>query len=441
MGCLVVILAVTGDLPRGARAAAGPAAIPRFLLSTEGCGRATGYAESNKIVTCKGRTHVAWLDSAPEGFRVRVRTLEHTTGRWSPTTTVGDAYDNHGGPALAIDSRGFLHVAYYPHHHPMRYRRSVRPNDASAWTKPERIGKRCTYPTLLVGPDDTLYLTCRETTSTHWVVNLYVRKPNGPWSPARAILRSRHTGYAHFQEALAWGPDRKTLHLSCRIYEGPKGRSQTVGYLLSRDFGRTWRRADGQVVERPATSATVDAIASLGGAAPAAGGQSLRCGAIAVDAQGVPYVLYSTADARGGDLLLARPDAGGAWRRTSIARQAASTWPGGLLKMPGGLACDARGRLCAAATICRPRPGRNESLWGHPTNEVAWLVLGGDGRLLDATLLTVPDPNTSRWLANVERPTGWNRPQRPAVIYTAGPPGQKNTQRLSNKVYWVRPNP
>ena len=102
-----------------------------FLLSERGCGRASAYSEANKIVTSGDRTHVAWLDSPPEGFRVRVRTLNRWTGDWSPTATVGEAYDNHGGPALTIDSSGFLHIVYYPHHHAMRYRKSKRPNDAS----------------------------------------------------------------------------------------------------------------------------------------------------------------------------------------------------------------------------------------------------------------------------------------------------------------------
>ena len=118
------------------------------LLSEQGCGRATGYAEANKIVTIDGKTHVAWLDSEPGGFRVRIRTLDRSRSIWSPTYTVGEAFDNHGGPALTVDSRGYLHIAYYPHHHPMRYRRSVRPNDASQWTESVEIGGRCTYPTL-----------------------------------------------------------------------------------------------------------------------------------------------------------------------------------------------------------------------------------------------------------------------------------------------------
>lgn len=150
-GCFAVSRAPANTHPAG-----GP-----FLLSEQGCGRATGYAEANKIVTSNNRTHVAWLDSPPEGFRVRVRTLDRRTGEWSPTYTVGEAYDNDGGPALTIDSDGLLHILYYPHHHAMCHRRSKRPHDVAEWEDEQLVGEGLTYPTLVCGEDNTLYLTAR----------------------------------------------------------------------------------------------------------------------------------------------------------------------------------------------------------------------------------------------------------------------------------------
>ena len=148
------------------------AVVPLHQLSRQGCGRASGYAEANKIVTAKNRTHVAWIDSAPEGFRVRVATLNRTTGKWSPTYTVGQAKDNHGGPALTIDSDGYLHNAYFPHHDPFRYRRSKRPHDASEWEEEIQFGERLTYPTMICGADTTLYFTARRSFSDRpWFVD------------------------------------------------------------------------------------------------------------------------------------------------------------------------------------------------------------------------------------------------------------------------------
>jgi len=129
---------------------------PLYTLSHNGCGRATGYAESNKIVTIGEKTHAVWLDSEGDKFLVRVRTLDRETETWSPVYTVGEAHDNHGGPALTADSAGHLHIVYFPHHHPFRYRRSVRPNDASEWADEILFGKLCTYSSLVCLPTTPL---------------------------------------------------------------------------------------------------------------------------------------------------------------------------------------------------------------------------------------------------------------------------------------------
>jgi hypothetical protein len=62
----------------------------------------------------------------------------------------------------------------------------------------------------------------------------------------------------------------------------------------------------------------------------------------------------------------------------------------------------------------------------------------GDGRWQRRRLAPyLPDPSVAHWLPNIEKPTGHNRlPERPGIIYTAGPPGQKNTDILCNGVYW-----
>jgi hypothetical protein len=133
---MLVVLASVGELSSGADVGRGASVVGSSalrVLSERGCGRATAYSEFNKIVAIGARTHVSWLDSENGKFLVKIQTLDRETGKWSAVYTVGQAYDNHGGPSLTCDSSGFLHIVYYPHHHPFRYRRSVRPNDASQW--------------------------------------------------------------------------------------------------------------------------------------------------------------------------------------------------------------------------------------------------------------------------------------------------------------------
>ena len=54
-----------------------------------------------------------------------------------------------------------------------------------------------------------------------------------------------------------------------------------------------------------------------------------------------------------------------------------------------------------------------------------------------ASRLYKPDPATSHWLPNLERPTGgYPAAKHPGVIYTAGAAGDNNREILSNEVYW-----
>ncbi len=73
------------------------------VLSERGCGRATAYSEANKIVTIGDKTHVSWLATEKGKFLVKIQTLDRGTGEWSKVYTVGQAFDNHAGPALTCD--------------------------------------------------------------------------------------------------------------------------------------------------------------------------------------------------------------------------------------------------------------------------------------------------------------------------------------------------
>ena len=408
---------------------------PPHLLSSMGCGRATGYAETNKIITIGDRTHVAWLDSPKEGFRVRVATLNQRTGQWSPTYTIGDAYDNHGGPALTCDSEGFLHIIYYTHHHPFRYRRSKRPNDASAWEEETRFGDRLTYPTLICGKDDTLYLTARRSDNTRpWWVEMWEKRPGHDWKLVGPVMHSRHKGYAHFQESLSWGPDHRTLHLCTRFHELTSskedyGRLQTVAYMKSDDFGRTWKRSDGSIIKPPITVDNIEVIAKGGVAFK----QTLRAGCLAVSPKNEPFLVYSVTAKNQAHTFLATPNSQGGWDREELNQHLPEKWQSFNLLMSGGVTFDATSTLHGVAQL-QTGP-QVHKIWGDPSNEIVAFEKRADAIRFRA--VSEFDAGTSHWLPNIERPTGHNRIQgRPGIIYTAGPAGSKNTDRLSNRVYF-----
>ena len=409
----------------------------RFLLSANGCGRATAYCFSHKIVTVGEKTHVGWLDSVTgEGFLVRVRTLDRRTGTWSPTYTVGKAVDNHGGPALAVDRQGFLHVLYYPHQHPFRYRRSTRPNDASQWDNEIRFGKGLTYPTLLCGPDDTLYLACRNSAVKKGQLEFWTKPPNGDWTGPKVLAKVRFPGYAAFSEVLCLDPRDQMLHLACRFHEpverGAYGWPQPIGYMRSPDFGKTWQQSDGTRLETPVTVETIETLAT----GSVNFNRMMRVGDVSVDDNGTPHVVYSVKEGLRWETILAVLREPGRWEKKSLASLLPDRWRDVSLANACGIVFAPGGEMTVTAHSQQLVAG--DDGWGHGSNEVVQLVSGDHGKTFQFRRVSPPDPHISHWLANVERPGLFHsRFNKPGLIYTAGPPGPHLKDILSNEVWWV----
>ena len=409
-----------------------------LVLSEYGCGRATAYSEFNKIVTIGNKTHVSWLDSVDGQFLVKIRTLDKNTGQWSPTYAVGEAFDNHGGPSLTADSSGYLHIVYHPHHHPFRYRRSLRPNDASEWTEEISFGTTCTYSSLICLPDDTLVLACRESSKQRWKLNLYDKPADSMWRGPRTILHGQaRSGYTRWQAALAIGPDNKTIHMSFMLYEQAIRKiGYAVGYLRSADRERTWQRSDGTLVDLPATPETIDVVA---GAGNADGPANFRPGNIAVDSNGAPWLIYCRMDCQPFDTWIARPDGKGGWRSISLLPSIQRQWPRRAVKTPGSIVFGRDGKMYIAVTTVDMSVEDESAQWGHPSAEIALLVSKDQGLTFEVFGISSPDPLAPNWLPNLERPTSPQPAGVPSLIYTHGLRGQNNKEIMSNKVIWCDP--
>lgn len=422
-------------LPLGIPAASSGSPV---LLSESGSGRATAYIESPKIITFDGRTHAAWLDTPEAGFRVKIRTLDHATGHWSGPWIIGEAATNHGGPALTIDEAGYLHVLYYSHHHPFRYRRSVRPNDASEWTPYTEFGTDLTYPALVCAPDGSLILTARRSYEDRpWELELWRKPPAGSWERQGAVLASRFPDYAQFAASLAWGPDHRVLHLATRLYEMPdndrSGVVTTIGYLRSDDAGLSWTRLDGAPVELPATADSIEVLAS----GRASEGRALHAGSIGVDAEGRPHVPYSVRTQDSCQAWLAHPMESGSWRHRHLNPFLPAPYREWDLFMHGGVAFGSNGQSLVVATVMHASVHDPE--WGNPTTEVVAFRSEDGGARFTSHLLGPPDPDSPRWMPNLERPTGFNEmPPVPSFLYTDGERGSGLEDQLSNRVYWVQ---
>jgi len=412
------------------------------VLSGAGSGRATGYGEASKIITLGDRTHVVWLDAEPAGFRVRGRTLDRRTGQWSETVTIGEAFDNHGGPGLTVDHEGYLHVVYYPHHRPFRYRRSTRPNDLSAWEAEIQFGESLSYPVLLCAPDGTLILTCRRYYEANDRLNeleLWKKPPGRDWQRQGVVMRSRYLDYVHFQESTAWGPDHRTIHLSCRIYEtNPRSGApalETLGYLVSPDAGATWSRLDGAPVALPASAETVDVLLRSGGDT----GRVAIAGALAVSPAGVPHLLHSVREHGTARTFLATPAPGGGWTRRDLQEFLPAAWREHDFIMTGAITFSASGRATIVGTLVKMTA--NESDWAHPSSQVVRLWSDDGTRTFRSEVLEPLAGHGPHWLPNLERATGHHAiPETPGIIYTAGSGGTGLNERTLNNQVWWRPS-
>jgi len=249
-------------------------------------------------------------------------------------------------------------------------------------------------------------------------------------------MAARDEGYSHFQEAMVWGKDHRALHLSTRMYGGKPGRAHTVGYMKSPDLGKTWQRADGTPIELPATQDTIDRIDSDHGK----GDRSFRCGSIALGPGNTPYILYSDASRRPSAVFVAKPGEGG-WEKASLIRSVGKVCPGWWAAMPGGLcfAQDGTAHVCLTAEPVADEAKAKAGGWGEEKQEVLWLQSRDFFKTVEGRRVSPQDPECPHWLPNMERPTGQHAVTAPGIIYTAGTRGDKNTDTVSNGVYWVDP--
>jgi hypothetical protein len=228
---------------------------------------ATDGRQDSNIVYSAGMTYIAYESSDGLGYQedfpgpsgtggyIKIIAYDHEHKQWLGPFTVSDkpVFDDHGYPDLAVDSRGYLHIVYDGHQIPLKYKRSLRPNDASAWTASEDVGDRATYPHLLVGNGDTLFLFYRERGDSYdrWVEDMRTKVNDGPWSAPKTILDAEWirndpaNDYCLYAQSVHLGLDNSIYLTWSWENHGDAGGMYDVGFAKSSDFGNGWTWADG----------------------------------------------------------------------------------------------------------------------------------------------------------------------------------------------------
>lgn len=293
------ILTLAAAAGVAALAAAGPAEAVKVksikVISDNASNRASSYELANKIVTTRDRIFIAWLDGDQH---VRVETYVPASDTWSGSADLGPADDNHGGPALTMDSRGYLYVVFGPHaQNPLRFRKSARPHDARAWDGVETIPSgNATYPCAVFDDKDTMHIVyrCHQTPEGQIVLRHIRRFRDGTWSRPSDLADAapgagRH--YRSYYASLAVSKDG-TLHLAFHLFK--EMAYAHFAYMCSRDGGETWESAKG---ERLPLLVTPDSPCLLRSEStpdemPGWKNGSTRIGNIALDDKGRPWIVY-----------------------------------------------------------------------------------------------------------------------------------------------------
>jgi hypothetical protein len=394
------------------------------LLSAKGTERATaGFG--NKVVSRDDRIHVVYSQLSPHHTCV-VQSYDKKAGRWSQPTVLSRGKDNHAAPCITVDAKGFLHVLISGHHSEIIYLRSANPNDSSKWTRLRSPGEG-TYVSLVCG-GDTLYAAYRQ----KWEGLTLAVKPLDAesWKQKRVIKKTPgKEGYAAYYSGMAWDPKSGTLHLLCDFYEGDGrqnwGDLQTLGYMRTRDGGKTWESAQGRKIDIPATSSSIDALVQesldpvkharhkppTGARRQMFGGVVRSYGSIVVDSRGRPFVAYGNEIRSPGRPMLASPDNDGKWQHREILKGA------GRVTIRGGsgmtIAADDTIHLTCRYHIA-PNGNLAGVLWARATSPAPpkeFVVLGKwEPKPEDRATLKPTFHYSSGYLkANLERPDGANR--------------------------------
>ena len=386
-----------------------------IVVSNDGSERAT-VGNGNKLVTYQGKTHVVWQDVTREGYLNQVKSYDQKAGQWTEPFTLGTGIDNHARPIITVDYDGYLHVIQSGHNSPVSWRRSLRPNDSSAWTEPETVGEG-TYPVVLCDKDNTLYLTMRG--NNHIGVDFYTKPAGKPWRYVTRVVKNAEEyreAYGAFHMNMAFGPD-STIHAVIDFYEGQdhvgRGLHQAVSYVKSPDGGQTWLKADGSKVNTPARPEGMDTlIRSTRTRVEHLPRPEHRNMGIAVDSKGTPYVFYYSHGEAPGQLYVATPNAKGEFQKRSLSYLLETRWPH--MRITDGKVTKQAGyRICILATLS---PLNDEWLEGRPTRAMNMktrsdlrlvLISSNDGVHFVAE--SILEPGEAYNSPNLERPVGANQ--------------------------------
>jgi hypothetical protein len=274
----------------GVASAAGTASAASTSLSPDGAWtyftepRAVNYAGEHR------RTYVGWIDSRGQ---IVVSSYDHSTRvRTRAVLRTNERVDDHNNPSLIVRPDGRLLVFYSTHRRRhLVHRLSSRPEDATAWRPPRRVGTNVrgrrgyTYPNpvWLRGERRPLFLFWR---GGSFEPTFSTSVDGSSWSRARRFVDGGGQ-----RPYLVYDSNRRD-RIDIAFSDGNPNELRTSIYYMAYR-GRRFEHASGtpiaQLRDVPVAPAETDVVYAGGGTRPPAWAYDVGTGS-----DGNPVILYGT---------------------------------------------------------------------------------------------------------------------------------------------------
>lgn len=216
----------------------------------------------NSLVTHNNVQFISYYDA--DGFVVLgKRKLNEQNWELKRTAYKGNIKDAHNSISIAVDGKGYLHMAWDHHNHPLRYVKSKEPLSLELTEKMPMTGKdenRLSYPEFYHLPNGDLLFFYRDGGSGNGnlVMNRY-DVATQQWSRVQTnLIDGEGKRNAYWQACV----DAKgTIHVSWVWRESPDVASNhDMSYALSKDGGSTWQKSTGEVYQLPIKMSTAEVV-------------------------------------------------------------------------------------------------------------------------------------------------------------------------------------
>jgi len=216
-------------------------------------------------------------------------------------------WDAHNCISMGMDPAGHLHISYDHHASELRYRRSLRPGDVTAWTDEIPMNthreSKVTYPTFLTLPNGPLIMLYRDGQHDRGSAILkYYDHENCSWNDEDVMLLTGATN-APWSSSPYWNhpaiDQDGGIHLAFSwrmplLGEELRVSNVNVDYARSPDTGRSWFSTRGLQFNMPITQINSETILAV-----PPGSNLINQGSMAVSPKGTPHIVFYSDDDQG----------------------------------------------------------------------------------------------------------------------------------------------